>query len=91
MSENSEENEITWEASEYIHHEKSPLWYVFFAIGTAAILALTYLLIKDIVSIVIVSMMAITVVIFANRQPRSLKYVLSDNGLKVMGREYGYG
>ncbi len=83
-------NDIEWEASEYIHHEKSVTWYLLFGVASAAVIAGTYLILRDIVSIVVVTMMAITLLIFANRPPRSLKYVLSDEGIKIDGRGYSY-
>ena len=90
MSKDNDVNIVAWEASEYIHHEKSLMGYVMFAVATIGILGGTYVLIHDIIAIVIVTMMAIVVVIFANRPPHSLKYELGDDGLKVEEREYPY-
>ena len=83
-------NEINWEASEYIHHEKSVGWYLLFGLGSAIIIGGTYLLLEDIISIIVVTLMSITILVFANRRPRALQYVLSDEGIKIDGRGYAY-
>jgi len=91
MSKESNHNEVSWQASEYVHHEKTILWYIGFFIATAGVLALTYWALDgDIISIVVVTLMAVTFAIFANRRPRSLRYVLSDHGIKIDEREYDY-
>lgn len=83
-------NEISWEASEYVHHEKSIAWYLIFAVVSAGIIAGTYLLLEDVISIIVVTMMAVTLLMFANRRPRALKYVVSDEGVKIEDRAYAY-
>jgi hypothetical protein len=87
----ADEYNISWDASEYIHHEKSPLWYVYFALAAIVVLTGTYFLLHDIISIIVITLMAITVLVFANRQPRALHYQLSDEGIKIDNRGYGYG
>ena len=91
MAKQSDDVELAWEASEYIHHEKSPVWFLLFGLGSALIVAGTYLLLRDIVSIIVVTLMAITVVVFAGRKPKSLKYELTDQGIRIEERAYGYG
>ena len=91
MPTTKDQNSITWEASEYIHHEKSPVWYLSFGIGAAVLVGGTYLLLQDVISIIVVTLMAITVIVFANRPPRQLKYHLDDNGIEIDGRGYAYG
>lgn len=92
MPDNKSEDEyqVSWEASEYILHEKTAGWFVIFGVSSAIVLFGTYLILKDIVSIVVVAMMAITVVLFANRKPRSLHYTVSDEGIKIDERGYPY-
>lgn len=90
---NTDENheyQITWQASEYVHHEKEALWFAVFGLVAAAILTGTYLLLKDVVSIIVVALMAIAVVIYANRKPKSLTYELDDHGVVIDGRTYDY-
>lgn len=82
---------ISWEASEYVHHEKDPLWFAVFGIVIAGVLALMYWLVEDIISIIVILLMAITVMVFANRRPRSLKYQLDNDGITIDGRMYKYG
>lgn len=81
---------ISWQASEYIHHEKDPLWYVYFAIISILLLAGTYFLLKDVISLIVITLMAIAVLVFANRKPLALDYQLSDEGIAINGKGYSY-
>ncbi len=89
MAEN-EDFKISWEASEYVHHEKNPLWFIAFGVVFAFFMAGIYLLLEDIVSIIVITLMAITVVIFANRKPRTLSYTLDDHGITIDNNSYTY-
>lgn len=90
MVQKKKDFEISWEASEYIHHEKNPLWFVLFGLFFTVILTGIYLLLKDVISIIVITLMAISVMVFANRKPRTLSYNLSDEGITIDGRAYSY-
>lgn len=81
---------VSWQASEYVHHEKDVLWFASYAVVALIVLSGTYLLLRDVVSIIVVALMAIAVLVYANRQPRSLSYQLDDHGVIIDGREYDY-
>lgn len=81
---------ITWQASEYIHHEKGPVWFVVFGLVIAALLVAVYFLIEDIISIVVIILMAIMVIIYANRKPKTLRYTLNYEGLTIEEKNYPY-
>ena len=74
---------ITWEASEYIHHQKSAGWFVILVLGTLAIASGLYFLLKDVFSVIVLFIMAATLGIYANRPPRTLRYSLSHSGLTI--------
>ena len=88
----AEENDqqVSWQASEYIHHEKSPLWFIVFGLFFAAILSGMYLLLNDVISIIVITLMAIAVMLFANRRPRTLSYHLDENGVTIDNKSYPY-
>lgn len=79
---------VTWEASEYIHHQKSAGWFLLLGLGTAGLSAGLYLLIGDIFSIIVLVILAVTTGIFAARPPRTLRYSLSHSGLSVDKKRY---
>ena len=81
---------VSWEASEYVHHEKDPLWFAIFGIVIAGILTGMYFLLEDVIAIIVILLMAIAVLVFANRRPRSLKYELNDKGITIDNRSYSY-
>jgi len=82
------DNVVTWEASEYIHHHKSAGWFAMLGLATFGISAVLYFLIRDVFSIAVLVLMAVTVGIFAVRPPRTLRYSLSHSGLTVDKKHY---
>lgn len=82
--------EISWEASEYIHHEKDIGWYLIFGVVTVFIMALLFLILRDVLSLIVVGLMAISLIVFANRPPRTLKYHLNDEGVGIGENKYAF-
>ena len=81
---------LRWEASEYIHHEKSPRWYLGYIGGVSLILGLTYFLISDIISVIVIALLATAVFVLANRKPRTLSYELTSTGITINGKGYPF-
>lgn len=80
---------ITWEASEYIHHQKSTIWFVSFGAIVLVLLGFAvWLQAWTFVALIIV--MAIAMLVFAVRSPRSLRYTLTAQGLQIDQRFYSY-
>lgn len=85
-----EEAEVSWEASEYIHHQKNSSWYLGF-IGVVILAGtLLYLLLRDIFSVVVLILMAVAVGIYAGRKPQVQRYALSQSGLSIGNRHYSF-
>lgn len=80
------EEAITWHASEYIHHDRDTMWYIWVAVVTAVFLYVAIFLMKSVTFSVLVLVMAISVIVLARRPLRTLKYTLSPKGLYVMGQ-----
>lgn len=72
---------VSWEASEYLHHEKDFWWYTAFVFVVLALLAVAVLLMRSWSFTALVVVMAIAVVFYTQRPPRTLHYTLSDKGL----------
>lgn len=82
--------ELSWEASEYIHHSKSPLWFLGFGMAMLALLAIAYFLTQAWTFVVLVVVMAVAIGVFATRPPRTLHYSLTDTGLSIETSHYSY-
>jgi hypothetical protein len=84
-------NAIDWSASEFIAHDKSPMWYVILAGGTAVVCAALYLLFHDTVSVVAVAILAVVLGVAAARKPRIVEYRLDRGGLSIGKQFHPYG
>ncbi len=82
---------ITWTAQEYIHLDKSPLWFVLFVLIVLALVAIDIFLLKSWTFSALVIVMAVAIVIYIRRPPRTLTYALSPaQGLYVGERLYHF-
>lgn len=85
-----EVDHIEWQASEYIHNEKNFGWYLILFVSTLAVMAVMYLLLKDILSLIVVALMSISLAVYANRKPRLLDYAVNDKGVTIGDKNYSY-
>jgi hypothetical protein len=82
---------VTWTAQEYVHIDKSPLWFVIFVLIVLGLIAVDIFLLKSYTFSALVVVMAIAVVIYTRRPPRELTYALSaQHGLYVGERLYSF-
>ncbi len=84
------EGSISWTASEYIAHQKSPNWYLLLAVGAIVLAFLVWLLTKDKISAAVVIVAAIFFGGYGARKPRQLQYHLDSNGLTIGMRHLPY-
>ncbi len=88
---NIDDAPINWMAQEYIHMEKNALWYVLFAVVVLGLIALDIFLLKSYTFSALVIVMAIAVIVFARRPPRTIQYTLSGRqGLYVAEKLYRF-
>lgn len=80
---------LTWEASEYIHHAKSPLWFVGYIAVMLVLLAVAFLT-QAWTFMILVVVMAVAIGVFATRPPRTLHYSLTDSGVQIETSGYHY-
>jgi hypothetical protein len=83
------EASFAWQASEYIHHEKTLIWYVVLTIIFFALLAIAYFT-KQWLSIGVFIVMAVAIVVYARKPPRTLTYELGNDGISVDGHLYPF-
>lgn len=79
---------VSWEASEYIHHQKDFLWFAGFLAIAAVLVALSIFLIKSWTFTALIVVMAVAVIVFALRPPRTLRYTISRQGLQINEKAY---
>jgi hypothetical protein len=86
-----EDPPITWTAQEYIHLDRSPVWFILFALVVLGLIAVDVFLLKSWTFSALVIVMAIALIIYIRRPPRMLTYALSPSqGLYVGERLYTY-
>jgi len=82
---------ITWSAQEYVHLDKGIGWYILFAIVVLGLVAIDIFFLKSWTFSALVVVMAIAIVIYIRRPPRTLTYALSPvQGLYVSERLYHF-
>jgi len=81
---------LSWEASEYIHHTKSPLWFVGYAVIMLVLLAVAFFLTHAWTFVILVVVMAIAMGVFATRPPRTLHYTLTETEVQIEKSVYHY-
>jgi len=82
--------DLSWEASEYIHHSKSPMWFAGFVGLMLVLLAVAYFLTHAWTFVILVVVMAVAIGVFATRPPRTLHYALTDAGIQIEQSGYHY-
>lgn len=78
---------IHWEASEYIHHDKSPLWLVGFIVVVVLALGVTIWLQNWTFAALIVAMAA-AMGMYAYRKPHQIRYSLNSTNLTIDEKAY---
>lgn len=81
---------ISWTASEYIAHQKSPSWYALVILVAAALAAITYLITRDKITTGVVVACGVALAAYGTRKPRQLQYVLDGSGLTIGLKHYVY-
>lgn len=82
---------LSWEASEYIDHEKSSGWYVILVFGAIVVSVGVYLLTNgDWFATGVVAIAAVLFGIVAARRPRTLRYEISSQGISIGDKHYAF-
>jgi hypothetical protein len=67
---------ITWSAQEYVHIDKGVGWFVLFALIVVALVAIDVFFLKSWTFSALVIVMAVAILIYIRRPPRTLTYAL---------------
>jgi len=85
------EKTVTWNAQEYIHLDKTPVWYILFFIVVIGLVAVDVFLLKSWTFSVLVIVMAVALIVYSRRPPRTIVYGLSSlQGLYIGERLYHF-
>lgn len=85
-----QEEPVRWQAQEYIHHEKDAWWFVIFALVVMGLMAVSIFVIQSITFTVLIPVMAVALIVYSYRPPRTLSYTLSGKGLYVNDHLYPF-
>lgn len=82
---------VTWTAQEYVHSERNGWWFVLFILVVLALVAASIFLLQSWSFSALIVVMAVALVIYIRRPPRTLTYALSPRqGLYVGERLYHF-
>ena len=81
---------LTWQASEYVHHEKSTEWFLVLIGVGLALLLLDLFLIRSWTFGVLIVVMTVTAGLVARRPPRVITYTLTPEGIRIDDKQFAY-
>lgn len=81
---------VRWKATEYIHREKNPIWYVLFVLIAVGLTTFAIFVMKEITFAILVPVMSVALFMYTRRPPRILEYTLSRQGLHVNDHLYSF-
>jgi hypothetical protein len=74
---------VQWQAPEYLHHEKNPLWYVGFGIVVLLLTVAAVFLIQSWTFALLIPVMAAALIAYSRRPPHVMSYALSGKGIYI--------
>lgn len=87
----SRDNELArWTASEFVSHDKTAKWYVALGLGAVGLSAIIFLLTRQLLSVIVIVVMALLFAVYASAKPRTLDYTLTANGLLIGEKFYPF-
>lgn len=85
----SDEPTFQWQASEYVQHHKGVGWYLGLVAIVLILLGVAFIN-QQWLGIAVLLVMAIAVVVYANKPPRILTYMLDFKGITIESKFYAY-
>ncbi len=82
-------DEVQWDASEYVQHDKDASWFIILTGITALLLGAAVFLRQWTFAALIIAM-AVAIVVYARRPPRTLHYRLSHEDFSIEDKDYSY-
>lgn len=85
-----EHETILWQAPEYVHRYKSPVWYGLFVLVVALLVAAAVFLMQSWTFALLIPVMAFALFAYSARPPRMMSYALSEKGLYINDTLHGF-
>ncbi|HSH31206.1 MAG TPA: hypothetical protein VK963_00895 [Candidatus Saccharimonadales bacterium] len=79
----------SWQASEFLHHQKPASWYLLL-FGVVAVLIIVAVVTKQWFSIAVFIAMTAALGVYAGKEPRVLSYRLDPSGITIENKHYPY-
>lgn len=90
LAPDGDEELLRWQAAEYIHRDRTTLWYVILAIIVVALIVVAIFVIKSFTFAILIPVMAAALIVYTRRPPVMVQYILSRKGVHVNDKLYGY-
>ncbi len=84
-----DDQNFSWQASEYIYHQKNPGWYLMLFAAAAALITFAVWT-RQWLTAGLFGVMLAALTVYANKAPRSLNYQLDEGGVTVGTKFYAY-
>jgi hypothetical protein len=81
---------VSWTASEFIAHQKSPAWYGGLVAVALVLTVVIFAITRDIISVIVIFLGMGAFWYYAGRQPRQLQYQLDSQGVMIGQKRYSY-
>lgn len=83
-------NPLSWTASEFVEHQKPQGWYLSVVIAAIVLSGVMYVLLRDMVTVIVVAIVAILFGIVGAKKPRTMSYTISVNGIQIGEKTFPY-
>lgn len=80
---------FSWQASEFIHHQKNGSWYVLFGLAVIILIGVAVIT-KQWFSVAVFIAMAGALAVYAGKEPRTLSYQMDEKGVMIEDKLYPY-
>ncbi len=78
-----------WEAPEFVHYEKNKNWYIYFGVGTAAVVVLSLIYVSSLTGFVF-GLIGITTMFIISKKPRDITYSVTPLGISAGERHHEF-
>ena len=79
---------VSWQASEYLEHQKPTGWYGMIMFLTVAIAFVMFLILKDFIAPILFALIGLSFLLFGRRQPETLSYSVGPYGVQIGAKRY---
>ena len=81
---------VSWQASEFVDHQKNASWFLPLVIGGVLTSGLMYFITRSILSSLVVFLGVSAFLMLARQKPRTLTYVINNAGITIGAKRYAF-